>query len=71
MIIDIIEKEIEMKKGDVVNIYQKSMTKEDFEGKAKLVEEYRQDQGDGLSIWIVEFLDEPGTTYTRTIYDGF
>ena len=58
-----------MKQGDVVEVYQKPMTAELFEGKAKLIEEYRPDFGDGLSIWIVEFLDEPGATYTRTIFE--
>jgi transcription antitermination factor NusG len=33
-----IKKQIELKKGDIVDIYQKPFTKEDFEGKAKIIE---------------------------------
>jgi hypothetical protein len=56
-----------MKIDNIVNIYQKPITKEDFEGQAKLISEYRPDEGDGLSMWEVEFLDEKGETYLRTI----
>ena len=59
-----------MKKNDVVKIFQLPMSREDFEGEAKLVREHRPDVGDGLSMWEVEFLDEPGNTYLRTIYVG-
>ena len=38
-----------------------------YEGKARLLCEIREDVGDGLSIWLVEFTDEQGETYTRTI----
>lgn len=59
-----------MQAGDIVKIYQKPITKEDFEGKARLVEQYREDDGDGLSIWFVHFLtDYPEETYLRTIYE--
>jgi len=44
-----------MQAGDVVKIYQKPITKEDYEGTAILVEEYRADEGDGLSMWVVHF----------------
>lgn len=52
-----------------VEIYQDPMNFKKFEGIARLVSEYRPDEGDGLSMWEVEFLDEPGQTYLRTIYE--
>lgn len=55
-----------MNKNQIVNVYQKPITSEDYEGRARLIEEIRPDQ-DGLSTWSVEFLDEPGTFYPRTI----
>ena len=59
----------EMKPGDKVKIYQDPITKQDFEGYAILQAEYRTDDtGDGLSMWVVTFEDEPEQVYTRTIY---
>ena len=63
-----------MKKGDLVKIYQYPVAKEEFEGWATLVSEYRPDEGDGLSIWEVYFLDQqitsyPNKTHFRTIHD--
>ena len=59
---------IKLKAGQVVNVYQKPVTEEEFEGKAILVSEYRPDAGDGLVMWVVNFLkDYPDETYTRTI----
>jgi hypothetical protein len=55
-------------KNEIVDIFQKPVEREDFEGKARLIENYRPDDGDGLSIWYVEFLNEPGEFYLRTIY---
>jgi len=57
-----------MNKGDIVKIYQMPISREDYEGEAKLISIYREDHGDGLTMWEVEFLDEPGNTYCRTIY---
>ena len=57
-----------MKPGDVVKIYQDPITKQDFEGNAVLIEEYRPDVGDGRSMWAVFFEDDPGREYLRTIY---
>jgi hypothetical protein len=57
-----------LQKDQTVEIYQDPITQKDFEGKAVLVREYRPDEGDGLSMWVVRFKDEPETTYTRTIY---
>lgn len=57
-----------MKKGDKIKIYQKPLTFEGFEGEATLVAECRPDEGDGLSMWEVEFDDEIGRTWWRTIY---
>ena len=64
-----------MKKGDVVKVYQKPITEEDFEGWATLVQQVRPDVGDGLSMWEVYFLDQrnsfrPRDTYLRTIYQA-
>ena len=59
-----------MKPGDKVKIFQKPITKEDYEGEAILVEEHRPDLGDGLSMWVVHFPgDDPGANYLRTIYN--
>jgi hypothetical protein len=46
-----------MKKGDIVKIYQKPISKEDFEGEAKLircVEKSKYGNGTG-EFWIVKF----------------
>ena len=52
--------EAEMKPGDKVKIYADPITKQDYEGEAVLMAEYRTDDtGDGLSMWIVIFDDEP------------
>ena len=53
--------------GDTVTIYGNPVAMDKPEGKATLIKRYRPDVGDGLSIWWVEFLDEPGQTYLRTI----
>lgn len=57
-----------MIKNDIVMVYGKPITREDPEGEAKLIREYRPDNGDGLSLWVVEFLDEPGREFLRTIH---
>jgi hypothetical protein len=55
--------------GQVVKIFQKPVTREDYEGEAELVEQTHADyHGDGLEIWMVRFLGEPESTYQRTIY---
>jgi len=53
--------------GDVVPIYYDPVTRKELEGNATLVNQYRPDVGDGLSMWDVEFVDDPGETYLRTI----
>jgi hypothetical protein len=53
-----------MQRGMIVNVYNADGK---FEGRARLLSEYRKDDGDGLSVWFVEFLDEPGDRYLRTI----
>ncbi len=58
-----------MKPNDIVTIYQKPLTFEDREGDAILIRQYRSDDGDGISQWIVKFLDEPQGEYVRTIYN--
>ena len=54
-----------MKPGDVVMVYQKPATKEKPEGKAKLIR--RTMFNEQYEAWFVEFLDELGTEYFRTI----
>ena len=56
-----------MKAGDIVMIYSNPVTQERPGGKAKLIKQYRPDAGDGLSMWYVEFVDEPGEEYLRTV----
>ena len=57
-----------MKKGDVVKVYQKPYTKEDFEGMAKLKRFMSSDSQENYENWMVEFTDEPGAVYHRKIY---
>ena len=38
-------------------IYQDPITKQELEGTARLIEEVREDDGDGLMLWIVDFGD--------------
>lgn len=44
--------------NQIVAIYGKPVTGEDFEGIAKLVNEYLPENEDGLSIWEVKFLSD-------------
>jgi len=61
----------ELKVGDKVKVYQKPITREDYEGIATLIELIRLDERDGLNRWLVHFQDdEPGSNYVRTIYTG-
>jgi len=55
-----------MKVGDKVMIYEDPITRQKPEGIATLVENYKPDIGDGLSIWVVRFKDDSYVT-TRTI----
>ena len=54
-------------KKQIITIYEDPITRLKPEGKAQLIELLREDTGDRLELWEVEFLDEPGTTYTRTL----
>lgn len=58
-----------IRRGMTVMVYEDPITCTIKEGKAKLIENIRPDrgEGDGLSVWEVEFLDEPGQTFCRTI----
>lgn len=62
-----------MKKGQIVKVYQKPLTSEEFEGKARLVRKYNNSiiayNGENYVIWEVEFLDEfsPGKYYIRRV----
>ena len=51
----------------LVDIFHDPVTGKKLEGRAKLVECVRPDTGDGLALWLVEFLDEPGAQYQRTV----
>jgi hypothetical protein len=48
-----------MKPGDRVVVYEDPITCLRREGTAKLIEQFRPDEGDGLSMWYVRFGDEP------------
>jgi hypothetical protein len=56
-----------MKRGDVVDVYQKPYTKEDFEGKATLKRFVRSDVENYFEYWMVEFMDEPLNQYQRKV----
>lgn len=56
-----------MKVGDTVKIYQKPITKEDYEGKAVIVKIHAV-HDDRIHAQ-VEFLEERGSTYFRTIFN--
>lgn len=58
-----------LKPNQTVMIYEYPITKEKPEGKAKLLKLYKPDEGDGLSLWLVCFEDEPNSKYVRTVYD--
>lgn len=60
--------ETQLYPGQQVDVYQDPITRKNLEGKAKLVSEFQPDEDDGLPMWYVEFDDEPGQTYLRTIY---
>lgn len=55
--------------GDKVTIYSQPLTEENPEGDAILREQRIPDRGDGLSIWLVEFENEPGALYQRTVLE--
>ena len=48
----------ELTPGKVVNIYEDPVTCRRFEGEATLLDSHRPDDGDGLSLWTVKFLDD-------------
>lgn len=50
-----------------VDVYYDPITAEDYEGSAKLIREIRPDMGDGLSMWEVEFTNDPHYRHVRTI----
>jgi hypothetical protein len=55
-----------MQRGDEVTIYIDPVTQNSVEGRAKLRREIRPDEGDGLAMWEVKFLDD-GYIALRTI----
>ncbi|MFW6124380.1 MAG: hypothetical protein ACOC5G_04080 [Acidobacteriota bacterium] len=57
-----------MRKGTTVNIYNTKLSgQEVFEGKAKLIEKL-ENLAPGVEYWKVEFEDEPGKYYMRTVF---
>jgi len=56
-----------MTAGMMVDIYQDPITGKEFEGRAQLIAQKQEDTGDGLSMWVVIFLDEPDNEYLRTV----
>ena len=54
--------------NDIVAIHQDPITRQDYEGIARLIRPVRLDVEDyALSIWLVEFIGEEGELYQRTI----
>jgi hypothetical protein len=58
-----------MQEGDEVMIYYNPRLYQVAEGFAVLRKLLRADEGDGLSSWLVEYIDEPGALYDRVVYD--
>lgn len=58
-----------MRENDVVMIYDDPINRKKEEGLAKLVEIYLPDEGDGLEVWVVKFVDD-GFETVRVIYKG-
>ena len=57
---------LKLNEGDIVEVYNFTPSGTEFmEGKAKLIEYHRSDFGG--EYWDVEFLTEPGETFTRWI----
>lgn len=54
-------------RGAITTIYTDPITKRNPEGEARLIRRIRRDEGDGLEMWEVRFLNEPVYTYPRTI----
>jgi len=63
-----------MKKGDLVKVYRKPETQEEFEGWAHLVE--KVSDGEGYEVWEVYFSGQritfyPNRTYARRLIKFF
>lgn len=57
----------QLKPGLKVMIFLDPLTEKLTEGTAVLRKKLDANPGDGLEIWNVEFSDEPGAIYIRTI----
>jgi hypothetical protein len=58
-----------LQRGDTVTIYFDPITRENAEGEALLIKQYREDHGDGLSLWVVRFWDDDlSGEVIRTVY---
>ena len=56
-----------LQKAQKAIIYEDPITRLRREGEAKLIELVRENTGDGLELWDVEFKDEPGQQFFRTV----
>jgi hypothetical protein len=54
-----------MRKGEIVNIYLDPITKQDYEGKAKLVKRLQTDNFPYREQWQVQFPDDDGMKVNR------
>ena len=59
-----------LKAGQVVRVFDNPITGDGLEGKAQLIEQSHHDDGDGLSIWFVEFLDAPEKQFQRAVNEA-
>lgn len=63
-----------MKKGDIVTIYEDPITEKKPEGRARIICKFISDLGEvegfTLARYEVEFLNEPGRTFERTIKEA-
>ncbi len=58
---------MKLEKGTFVNVWEDPLSGIKLEGEAKLIEEYRPDEGDGLSLWVVQFEGVGEPEVLRTI----
>ena len=59
----------ELLKSQIVRVYQNPHSDEDLEGTAKLIKKMDLDDDGDLEWWVVEFIEEPGSQYSRKVAD--
>lgn len=59
-----------LQQGQRVRIHRNPNTGEGFEGLATLIEQYREDTGDGFSMWVVKFDHDKSAYCLRTINEA-